>query len=433
MGKKEFEKQYKSLGNVDREILQIIALIYEPKMITELLKCIDSLGFLKELKHKDRFAAIRKLEKHFIDISENKLFIKRNIINFFIKDYCLKNPNFNFYRSQIVEMYPAEEKNPHYWGNEYYIERIIRDFRIAFFLDDKKSLEQVFKIHDKAVDKGKIRYHELYLTLFNSNFSVELMHQIPDEYKFKILINFHWKDTAIQVISYIEENVKNIRNNQTKNKMLEMLANHYFNFGNLVKLAQLISNKDIAPNFYAPSIEFLQGNIAKAKKLYISKINKILGRSQRKYCPPGIHGVYFSLTMMASDDIENNLFQSALDKGIKDKNEIYKIVSAYLASKIGEEKYYDGYFENCNFLAHQGPIGYLLLWMSNKELIDENKLMDLTNEKRYAERINCEYLIYQCHTVLTLINNKYKISSDERKKMAELAKKYAGDGRKNGH
>ena len=191
MEKKEFENQYKSLGNVSREILQIIALIYEPKMITELLKCIERLGFLKGLKHKDRFAIIRKLEYRFIDIAENKLFINRNIIDFLIKDYCLKNPNFNFYRSQIIDMYPAEEKSPHFWGNDYYkgyyIERIIRDFRIAFFLDDKKSLEQVFNVYDKAVGSRKDRYHELYLTLFNSNFSVELMHQIPDKYKFNIL------------------------------------------------------------------------------------------------------------------------------------------------------------------------------------------------------------------------------------------------------
>ena len=69
--------------------------------------------------------------------------------------------------------------------------------------------------------------------------------------------------------------------------------------------------------------EFLQGNIAGAKKLYISEINRILGRSQRKYCPPGIHGVYFSLTMPATNNIENHLFQSALDKGIKEKDKIY--------------------------------------------------------------------------------------------------------------
>ena len=70
MEKKEFEKNYKSSGKVDREILQIIALIYEPKMITELLKCIEKLGFLKELKHKDRFAVIRKLENHFINFNK---------------------------------------------------------------------------------------------------------------------------------------------------------------------------------------------------------------------------------------------------------------------------------------------------------------------------------------------------------------------------
>ena len=170
---------------------------------------------------------------------------------------------------------------------------------------------------------------------------------------------FYFKNSTIQVISYIEENIKNIQDTPIKNKMLEMLASNYFNFGKLVKLAQLINNKDIAAKFYTPSIEFLQGNIAKAKELYISEINKILGRSQRKYCPPGIHGVYFSLTMLATDDIENHLFQCALDKGIKDKDEIYQLVSAYLASKIGQEKYYDDYFMYCSFSAYQGPIAYL--------------------------------------------------------------------------
>ena len=435
MKREKFEKEYNLLGHIEREILQIIALIYEPKIITELKKCIEKLGLFKELKHNERSRIIRDLQNHFIDISGNKLFIKRNIINFIVKDYCLKNPNLNFYRSQISDMYPAAEEKSNFWtsNNLYYSERIIRDFRISFFLDDKKGLEQVLKLNDNSGTRHYRQYndcndhyqrYELYLTLFNSSFSVELMHQIPDEYKFDILKDFYNKNFVLPVISYIEENAKNIKDISVKNKIFVMLANYYLNFGNLEKLAQLINNKDIAPEFYAPSIEFLQGNITKAKELYILEIQRILGRSKRKYYPPGIHGVYFVLTMLATNDTENSLLQAAIDKGIKDKCEIYQVIKAYLASKIGEDKYFDRHFSYWDITAYKYPIVCLFLWMINKEFLDEKKLLDLIKSKEYATRINCEYLIYQCHTVLSLTDNKYKISSNEKEKIRKFANKY---------
>ncbi len=61
MEKLEFDKKYNALDKVDRELLQIIALIYEPNMITELQKCITKCGFLKELKHQEKLKAIRNL------------------------------------------------------------------------------------------------------------------------------------------------------------------------------------------------------------------------------------------------------------------------------------------------------------------------------------------------------------------------------------
>ncbi len=97
MEKQEFDKKFNALDEVDRELLQIMALTYEPNTITELQKCISECGFLKGLKQKEESRAIRKFEGHFLDKVGNSLSVNRDIINFIVKEHCLKNPALNFY------------------------------------------------------------------------------------------------------------------------------------------------------------------------------------------------------------------------------------------------------------------------------------------------------------------------------------------------
>lgn len=423
MEKPEFDKKYNALDKVDREMLQITALIYEPTMITELLKCITQCGFLKELKHQEKLKAIRKFEHHFMDSVESKLFINRDIIDFIVKDHCLKNPALNFYREQISSMYPVKENRYNFFRDNYDINRIIRDFRIAFLADDKNELEQVFKLNEDAGRKGSTRA-ALYLGLFHSKFSTGLMQQIPDEYKLKILEAFYNAQQLKEVVSYIEEHAGTIQDVALRSQMFDMLADAYFRRGELEKLSGLIKKKDVTPGFYSPSIQFLQGNITKAKKLYISEIQNKLGRSKRMYCPPGIHGVYFVLAMLATEEFDDYFLLSAINKGTKDNGDVYQVFKAYVGLKTGDDNYLNIDFNYYHFSLYETPAACLLMWMIDKELLHEKRLKDLAESKKFAKRADCEYLAYQYHTVLTLVDKKYKPSPDEEKEYANLSNKY---------
>ena len=423
MEKPEFDKKYNALDKVDRELLQIIALIYEPNMITELLKCITKCGLLKELKHQDKFKAIRKFVNHFIDSFESKIFINRDIINFIVKDHCLKNPALNSYREQISSMYPVKDSRYTFFRDKYDTNRIIRDFRIAFFADDKNELEQVFKLYEEA-GNGENKRTTLYLELFNSKFSTGLMPQIPDEYKFKILEAFYNAQQIKEIISYIEGHARTIQDVSVRTQMFGMLADAYLGRGELEKLARLIKNKDVTPGFYSPSIEFLQGNVTKAKELYLSEIQNKLGRSKKMYCPPGMHGVYFVLAMLAAGEFEGHLLLSALNKRTKDNHDVFQVFKAYVDLKTGSGNYLDRDFDYYHFSFYEAPAACLLMWMIDKELLHEKRLKDLAESGKCAKGADCEYLSYQYHTVLTLVDKNYKPSPDEEKEYAKLSNKY---------
>ncbi len=69
----------------------------------------------------------------------------------------MKNPALNSYREQISSMYPVKDSRYNFFRDNYYTNRIIRDFRIAFFADDKNELEQVFKLYEEAGNGGNKR------------------------------------------------------------------------------------------------------------------------------------------------------------------------------------------------------------------------------------------------------------------------------------
>ena len=423
MEKPEFDEKYNALDIVSREMLQIIALIYEPSTITELLKCITKCGFLIELKHQKKFKAIRKLEYDFLDSAEGKLFISWNIIDFIVKEHCLKNPALNLYRKQISSIYPVKESRYDSFQDKYYINRIIREFRIAFFADDKNELEQVFKLNEDAGREGTTR-QALYLGLFHSKFSTGLMQQIPDEYKPGILGTFYHEQQAEEVVSYLEGHTGTIQDAFPRDQMFNMLADAYFEHAELEKLTRLIKNKDIIPGFYSPSIEFLQGNITKAKKLYISEIQRILGRSKKMYCPPEMHGVYFVLAMMAAGEFDDNLLHSTLNRGIKEYSDVYRVFKAYVDVKTGVRNYFDGDFDRYHFSLHEAPAACILMWVIDKNLLHARILKNLAEFKKVAKTAGCEYLAYQYHTVLTIVDKKYKLSPNEEKEYAKMGDKY---------
>ena len=431
MKRQDFEKYYEVLGDVEQEILQIVALIYEPQRITELLKCITQCGYLTDLPHKEKLQVIRRLESPVLINEESKFFIDRSILGFFIKDYCLQNPKFDDYWMTIQQRYPVDEGISRYWPNTYNMDRIFRDFRIAFFLQDQKGLRKTFRLFDEADSSGEMGRYKLYLSLFNSHFSPEMMDLIPNEYKGAILNYFYIYDShsASQVIDYLQTNTPSIKDRETRVILFGMLGYIYFERGQLELLAQLIKEKHISAGFYLPSIDFLHGKIEEAKERYISEIYRVLGSSKRRFCPPGIHGVYFCLTMIATNDFEHPLMTGALQKGAKEKLPIYDILKEYVAANTGNSGKSNSRFRREPYTGFEDPVACLLMWLLDKRSLDNENLHSLRTTKRYAQTLGCSYLEYQCHEVLGLVDKDYRVSIKEHKKYSLLSEKYLNLGK----
>ncbi len=420
----EFKQKYDGLNKQDQEVLQIITLIYEPEKISDIAKCIKRCSILANLSQNQCFKVIRNLEYQFIDNVDSKLSIEIGISNFVVQYYCLKNPSLELYRSIITDIFPVKSEKPYNWGRNVYSElRIYRDFRLAFYLDDHKGLEQAFRDYSIAGHEKHERFG-LYLNLFAEKFSSELIQQIPDEYIIYILNIFLDSHYNAEVISYLEEHSRHIKNTSVKTRLMEILAYDYLRSSDLEKLSQLIKKNDIAPEFHLATMAFLRGNIIEAKKSYIEAVQIKLGKSKRKYCPPGLHGVYFAVAMLATADYNNKFLISALTLGAKEIDPVFNALKAYLDTETGNNNDLDEDFKYYSFSAETAPIAYLVMWLLDRKLINKEKLKHFHLLRNTDTTTRCDFLFYQYHTIATLIDKKYKPLSHEEEKLKNIAEKY---------
>ncbi len=108
--------------------------------------------------------------------------------------------------------------------------------------------------------------------------------------------------------------------------------------------------------------------------------------------------------------------------GTKENDPVFYVLNAYLNAEIGNDNDLNEDISYYEFSPETTPLAYLMMFLINGKLIDNDKLQQFHSLRNSFTVALCDYLVYQYHTVALLIDKKYKPLAD--KKLETLAHEY---------
>ncbi len=424
---KELNKIYDALDEGSRGILDVAALIYENLSIHELSGRIAFFGVVPAHMRKQKAA----LFQHLIDRSllqrnniDNTIRVNRKILNTVVREHALQHPNLDHFLTILHARFPAENKHAKFWSASCNHNRVIRDFRIAFFRNDTDEVERLLKLY-RALDRGQRSDSAApWIELFDAHLSVDIIKAVPNSAKAAVLAALYEKGFDNEILASSNDLCTVIEDESSQQYITQKAADAHFHAGRFEALESLFTERQITPGFHAASVAFIRGRIADARDLFIAEIQARIGDSKRLYTPPGIHGIYFLLSMIVTERTEERLFRSALRAGIKENPLLYSPVRKYIHTLVGVDVAWDTNLYRSGDIRLMAPINSLLKWAADSDWRNEAEINNLHEVKNNAAAEQCDFLHYHCHTVLTLIDSAYSPAPDERNVLKHAAEHY---------
>lgn len=343
--KKDFDKRYFLLDNYVKEILQVMALLYEPENQTDTINVILGCGIRsnpeKALKYNDVKAVLILLyERDFLSKNADGRFcLHLKHQDYIILKYCSDNPAINKYLKSIESKLGYSNGNAgfSFYGN-YNAYRKERDFRNSLFLENKQYMSQI------RASTTQEEYSRLCARSFVYTFTPQLFDKIPEKDKLQTVL----KLLSIRAgnLLPLEDLLSFFKNvGCVSGQMKESYTNLYvlclMLTGNIVELQKICQQELnlLHSGYYMATIQFMQGNIASAKKLFEKEIDFDMKHYKTKtYCPPLEFGLFYALSVMASGDALNPFFIKFVNLGIKESEYVrtYYAFKAYIAHEKGD-------------------------------------------------------------------------------------------------
>ncbi len=294
------KNKYHKLPDFQKEVLQIMAIVYVPTPKKEIVNCFLKIGKSPNLLNS--FVESEKTIDKLIQtdfILDNKFLgmqLEPEFSNWLFTEVAIKNPNLKIYRKIISELFPVDNCKFDDFT------KYFRDFRIAFLL---KETEKVSEILDSKISP-------------NVKSDLFINASIPD-FNFELFENTPYEDFAVDVAKFVsEKKIQNLIPTDDTIAFLEekasikkdvgvaqILAWHYLFKGQIDKLETYVSENSSFLSFLSPIVCFLKGDVENAKKLFDEELNfHKKARGLKKFCPEGPAGLFYCLIsfVAGSDD-----------------------------------------------------------------------------------------------------------------------------------
>ena len=336
------ENEYPNLTDIQKEILQILALITYSFNYHMVLRCFETICDIPEVK-----LSYIKVKKQFAELIKEGLILQDTFggieldlgaSNWLIRNHVIRNDNFNNYREIIAYKLPHND----YFHSNYNIH--FRDFRVAFYL---KETGKVMEILESDITKET--QNQLFLNSILFNFDPEFFLDTPYEsFATSIAMQLcHYKVATNLPIGdcfpFLLKNIDNIKVPECHST----IATVYLFQGELNKLEKFIDKYKAYLPYFPAILTFARGDLDSAQKQFEEAIafqRKI--RHDRNFCPEGIEGFFYCFIYLAFASTTESVdagFKRAINYGIKYNfnSSFYKFVKGIII--FWEEK--NGSFE----------------------------------------------------------------------------------------
>ncbi|MCK5851656.1 hypothetical protein KAH27_01395, partial [bacterium] len=326
------ENKYPKLTDIQKEILQILALITYPFNYNMVLRCFETICDIPDIKLS--FIKVKKQFEELIDDgfilqgTFNGIELDYEFSNRLFRTHTVKNSNLKIYREIIAE----ELTHNSYFHSKF--DENFREFRISFLLKETEKVME-FLDSDISIETQK----NLFLNSILFTFDPDLFINTPYESfaagtavhlcHYKIVNNLPIDDC----VSFL---LKNIDDEETTD-CFSTIAIAYLFQGEFNKLEKFIEKYKAYLPYFPAILSFSKGDINKAQKQFEEAITfqrKI--RHNKYYCPEGIAGLFYCFTYLAfaasSERVEES-FKRTVNYGLKyNRNtSFYKFIKGIIA------------------------------------------------------------------------------------------------------
>ncbi|MEA2012813.1 MAG: DEAD/DEAH box helicase [Verrucomicrobiota bacterium] len=424
MDKNVFFEKYASLPDNEKELLQLVTLLYEPVSKTTILDCAKKCQIISGSRISMQKIIKRVTENSLSkDPKSGKFIILESAYVKMFTEYCLQNPNFKYYWDIINDMFPIV--HPHAFFERILIHRVKREFYAAFF--QNKQIETINYYNMTRDNDSNISALDLFLKPLTQNncFNTAIADLIPEKVKSEIIIHASFSflespEELFSIMKYVKKD-KKLKKDFDFDFIYRTIAENFLEKERFSDLKKLLKKYNFSIDFYTPSLEFIEGRIEKAYKLYMIALEKTLGKSKRAYCPDGLPGEYLCFTLIALGKESGKLFQSIITKGIKEKRDLFFFLKALCLSQQGKEQEVDKILYTYRYDS-TNTVNSLFA----KYFIDKNKIDSLEIEKvqHYFHTFISEnrlWSAYRYYSLLKALNKTDSFSRKEKTKMKKLS------------
>ena len=421
---KWFNKVYEKLTDLEKEMLNIIAISYKETTKAKVLACAEKANNLNDKSKAQKLTALKKLFKYksLCKSSINSYFsISDQYYPYAMMKACQNNDHSKNYLKIILTQQRKYENTLHTFQYNFYsanTEACIMEF------EKYSSLSTWNRDYFKSM-------YELFSNnlLYTNQFDEKIANLIPECYIEKameiylIATNDELLDSEMELLYKFLKSKKSKYLTEASNILLEQLLVRYFNTGDYESINNYIETEQL-DTYYPALFAFMEGDLEEAKNLYIAEIQRILGKSKKKYGPPGIHGFYFCMTMIALKDFDNKYLLATIDflKSKKSKvNNIYNLFEKYIGMKKGRRV---SLGKNLECPLNHYSYMFFLLFLIDDEHIQNTHITQLGTELTKYIKAENDWFAYNTYCVLKVISPENQQLKKGEKYIAQIADKY---------
>ncbi len=262
------KNKYYKLPDFQKDVLQIMALIYAPTPKNEIVDCFLEIGRSPNLLNS--FVESEKTIEKLIqaDFILDNMFLGLQLESTFslwlFTEVAIKNPNLKVYRKIISELFPADNCKFDDFT------KYFRDFRIAFLLKESEKVSEILESKISPNVKS-----DLFINASVPDFNFDLFENTSYE-DFAVDVAKSISERKIQNLIPTDDTIAFLEKNASIKKdvgVAQIIAWHYLFKGQIDKLETYVSENSSFLSFWSPIVCFLNGDVEKAKKLFDEELN----------------------------------------------------------------------------------------------------------------------------------------------------------------